>query len=71
MCEYSIFLGDSFKSLIPADVADFKKHSSIVKYSKGKCCYIMYMSRYIKTVVYYVRFSLASVQRNGNFVLHK
>lgn len=25
MCEYSIFLGDSFKSLIPADVADFKK----------------------------------------------
>lgn len=48
----SVFLGDSFNSLIPADVADFKKAFLyyIAKYSKGKCCYIMYMSRYIKIV---------------------
>ncbi|KAL6039654.1 hypothetical protein STEG23_015127 [Scotinomys teguina] len=34
---------DSFESLIPADVADFKKafFYYTVKYGKGKCCYIM------------------------------
>lgn len=28
MCENAVFLGASFKSLIPADVADFKKSIS-------------------------------------------
>ena len=36
MCENSIFLGDSLKSLIPADVADFKKHSTIILWSIAK-----------------------------------
>lgn len=41
--ENSVFLGDSFESLIPSDVADFKKalFYYTVKYGKGKCCYIM------------------------------
>ena len=36
MCENSVFLGDSFKSLIPADVAGFKKRSSILLWSIAK-----------------------------------
>ena len=36
MCENSVFLGDSFKSLIPADVAGFKKRSSIILLSIAK-----------------------------------
>lgn len=66
-------LGDTFKSPIPADVADLKKAFLyyIVKDSKGKCYYIMYMSRNIKIVLYYVWLSLASIQRSSSFVLYK
>lgn len=35
-CEDPVFLGDSFASLIPADVAALKKHSSLMLQSTAK-----------------------------------